>query len=740
VRLVDLLPAAGTVTPVMAVLRGANDAPDHVPGLPDGWEARTAPLGELPDLAGVGVVAITVGPSGSVAAVRGQLDDVDRPRLTLLTVEPPAAASVERAVAELSVVGFVPLAVTELAYERLGGAVDLERADADLEGELDPAELTDAAVARLQELHGDHGELARRTTAALTGRLRAAEAAREQDAARVVDLERQLRALRRKVAQAERRRDDLERSTSYRLGRALVQGARDPRRFVELLPRVVRKLRAIALARVPGPLRRRLGGGSSTTTGSSGATSPSPSGAGAPRAALPDAAAQRRATVTALATASRPLPRATVAGVVTDRTAAALDPDVALTRLLPHDARDLLEGLRPQLLLVESGATLAGQAWAGAGSGVVPQRDAELADLLAAASRAGAATVLVWSGPRSDAPGLTALAERFDLVVDDHPTAASAGGVGAGWRLGVPVRQLWSHPAPRPGDTVGLLDPRGTTRPPAALAAQVRRHGQAVGDPALREPWALWHRHPAWLVPGVDAWETDAAAVAGARPLVVTPPTDLQRAAAERLGVRPVDHDDAVSALDPAARWRAARDVATHRSVVASLRRLGTILDRPVVPSAARSVALVVDRLDDATVAAILRQRARPPGGAVVVRDGGGSDRARDELAAAGLRVADGWLPSDVAAVARLDPATHGPDHLEVLLAAAELTGAEVVGASPGGDGPVPATREELTDAALLVARVVLTGPDPLAQLLDGPPPSGDAVRVPVATDHEGSR
>jgi len=296
----------------------------------------------------------------------------------------------------------------------------------------------------------------------------------------------------------------LRRSGTYRVGNLLVRAAREPRRTPavtrELVGMARRRWRARGARQTPGLDPGRAARivvpagttGPSTprgtatgpelldrTTGALEAeavTGPGPT-VGGPTGAPVVVRPIRGSSRMLLAHRTlRPVPRVrpSVAAVVTDVTAMALEPYVDLVVLHPHDAPDLVRRTDPDLVLVETAATGPGQPWAYLGHPGMATRHRALVDALDAARAAGRPVALWGDTSTAEAAALLTVPGLVDVrlgvgnpVVDSQPHVP--------WDRGVP----WHLFAP-----VGLVDP-------AAPAAPAGRAGRVhLLDWDLRTPWS----------------------------------------------------------------------------------------------------------------------------------------------------------------------------------------------------------------------------------------------------------
>ncbi|MGP4091527.1 hypothetical protein, partial [Streptomyces sp. KR55] len=185
----------------------------------------------------------------------------------------------------------------------------------------------------------------------LAERLAAAVREKEQLAAA-------LHGARERVGVLEARVAMLEDSTSLRVGRALVSAARSPRRGATRLPREL----------------YGLWRGRTQTRSASPRT--------APQAAAREAAPDGRLHLAHRAFASTPRNRLVIAGVLTDSTAADFAADAVVNRALPHDGRLIVQRTDPDALVVQLSACTGDGPWSLTGTGLAPDLDRKLAELL----------------------------------------------------------------------------------------------------------------------------------------------------------------------------------------------------------------------------------------------------------------------------------------------------------------------------------------------------------------------
>ncbi|MER5794946.1 hypothetical protein [Streptomyces sp. NPDC001980] len=218
---------------------------------------------------------------------------------------------------------------------------------------------------------------------------RLAAAVRDKD-----QLSSALRRARERTGVLEARVSMLEGSTSLRVGKALVSAARSPKRRA---------------ARLPGELyglwrQRKVKG--------------RPAGSRTPAAVpAPEPQADDRFHLSHRALSVAPRDRLVITGVLTDRTAQDFAADAVVSRVLPHDGRLLVERTDPDVFLVQLSACAAQEGpWSLTGTGLAPDLDRRLAELVSRARGLGRTAVLWRDGPASSAPGLSLL--PWDTVLD----------------------------------------------------------------------------------------------------------------------------------------------------------------------------------------------------------------------------------------------------------------------------------------------------------------------------------
>ncbi|SFD07200.1 hypothetical protein [Streptomyces aidingensis] len=345
---------------------------------------------------------------------------------------------------------------------------------------------------------------AARETAALTASGAAAPGQDGHAASVRRERDRLAAALRRahdRVEVLEARVAVLKHSTSLRVGQSMVSAARDPVRGVPRLPRELyglwRARRRPSPARPPHPL-------------GNGAGRPP-----APAAELPEGSGERL-HLAHRAVAIGPRDRLVIAGLLTDDTAAALAGDAVVNRLLPHDARLVVEQSAPDLLVVQTGAARSGP-WSGCGTGAAPGLDRRLAEALTVARALGCRTVLWRDAAPSTAPGLSRL--DFDGVLD-APEAVRPDRLDPAAMDREELREIFASHAVRVR-LAELARAGGVTGAPGPPAARRIAVLAAPRDPAevtvlVKQVLAQSHRPVEVVVPGAgrELAELAAAGVA----------------------------------------------------------------------------------------------------------------------------------------------------------------------------------------------------------------------------------
>jgi hypothetical protein len=393
-----------------------------------------------------------------------------------------------------------------------------------------------------------------------------------------------------------------------------------------------------------------------------------------------------------------------VAGILTARGQAALEPDAITHPLLPHDAVMMLERTGADIVLIEAAAMLPGSAWAYAANPAAADRGRRLADLIDAAHTDGKPVVFLRNLPQNRIPGLGWLEAMCDAVVP--------GGLGVQLARFNPIdRRARRLSGPL---YMAARDPREPVR-------QRRLLDQLTGGqrPAVRIADAPWRELPDWyrryaVFLAASADQAHEQRACGARVIAPLGPDS----AAETLAA--VDAAAVIAQLN-AARAAGVPDMTEVRQVLreifeadatpvrlaAIVRLAGLRVDAP----ASRQITVLAGVRDVAEAEKmahqLLRQRLRPA--EVVVASGperpaataralGLSDeigRALTGLADAGItvRVACGESEREAARRAHLPwiapwdcRAVHCDWYLLDLICARECSQADVIGRARDAD------------------------------------------------------
>lgn len=425
---------------------------------------------------------------------------------------------------------------------------------------------------------------------------------------------------RQAVERAERAERELARtrqSAAYVVGSLLVKAARDPRRLLRLPRDLWRIWRLRRHRRAASPSRAPTGGRVDLS---------------ATRLLLPRLGA------------APPDGSLSIVGALSEATARAWSPYASVSAALPHEAAALVHAVDPDVVVIDTSASLSGESWAHLGDPAGVDRLLAARALVDAAHDMGRPVVMLRMTPPSHTVFLDRLAARCDLVVD---------GPGS-----VP-HETW-HPGIDPLDTVpmastpGLLLATGDASDDAGLRA---------GAPSLRvvRPDPTLPPHLSWRRALADC--TGVLLDATPRGIMGTPSLALSALASGRRVLTPGD-DDLVAFLGrrPAARTAliTAPDMTTlaaavgtgpepltateHHAALATilldasapvqLTRLAQSLGSDLRPRSCWDIALTA--VDDVDPDDILAQSWRPR---EVVVGAPLSDRARTALQESGITV-----------------------------------------------------------------------------------------------------
>jgi len=512
--------------------------------------------------------------------------------------------------------------VSHTVHPELPVAVVLRRSHS-----VDAATINELSAAMSSALLTPEGKSIAQVTPAMDPEIRARlDRVRSETARMRMDL----RAAHDRADRAERQLALVEASTSMRVGRRLVEAAKNPSSSATLPRDVWRMWRLRTQRRKATVLMPAVHKSTSATHRDS----------------------------TNLATGSQllhprfgmvaPLGQLSIVAVTSDSTAATLSAYAAVTRVRPHDAAQIMAMVDADLVLIDTDVGQAPSAWAHLGNPSATDRERALLELIDVAHSQGRPVVLVRSGDPSRTASLHALAERCDLVLtSSHGVDAPA------WNAGIDLASAWLPSGDRHGVVyVGHLDARLSVSTRESLVAALR----LTNDVKIHD----WAGHASMYT---SPWPADLGACVGAPTTLSTIAEALEGRA---VGIAPVGHiargllDPTTAAFlagalrvvspnDPnldrfdhvvtsaeanaptaeavrAAVAAGAPDAMTHRAVLREiflshatpvmLQRLVSLLGLHSRPLNSRNLALVTHVTSEVSAstltAALLRQRVRP--------------------------------------------------------------------------------------------------------------------------------
>ena len=662
-------------------------------------------------------------------------------RALVLLGWPPADLATTDVAERLAALDLACVLAAATSYPDLPIALLVERRPAE-SPDLSPGDAVgDRAAAIRRDLSMAAAEWLAEEVATLTVRLTARGAATDP-VVRVAELTRErgalaasLRKSEAELASTREQLDMLERSAQMRLGRAMVDAAKNPRTAVRL-PR-----EAVRMWRVRGGR------------------------AGLAQARAKSEAAAESDEVKVEVDVDRlmawrsvdlaPRTGMSVLGVIQPDTLSVLSSAAVVERAKPDDLLELFHRSDPDIVLIETAVSEPSSPWAYLGNAAASEREARLLGVLDAAQATERPVVLWRNTPVHETAALGDLAGRCDLVVDSAPARSG----GTTWSVGVSLAQSVALGADASARTAllyaGGLDQRDSARRRATLLeALVAGAGRTVVRPRSSGPAAdgmptgitvgLRLRRGEYSAACGDAAvvlaspfvvpdsmlglrDDDLVALAAGARLVSGPNRDL--AALEGLGdavVVAAEGDvaravrDALDAgpLTAEEHLHVLRTIFVEHSVPARLAQLTRRLALGVDVEHERRVALLVDPgtvVDTASlVEAVLAQRHRPCE-LVLARGDLAEPRALDELSSVGVSVrvvssldptrADLARAADSTWVLTWSPGPDGtwtPNHLLDLMIGAEAGVADAVGLTREGG---LRTVDELADGSVLLRR-----------------------------------
>ena len=412
--------------------------------------------------------------------------------------------------------------------------------------------------------------------------------------------------LREQLAEAEDRAWEMERklletlsSTSNRLGQALVFAARRPK----------------ALLRLPAGLWRLYRGRGERQDVSAAMTF-------RPERLLSDYRSLTREH-------DGPL----IVVVASRRVARSLGAEFDVVPLWPNDARQLGKAISPDVVIVESGAAMPGEAWSALGTAIEAGREALLLDVIGDFQRRSVPVVFWWTTPLGVTSNLEPIARRCDLMASDNSILGMPDGTPLS--LGVDLGQVDpTNPSER-GDAgkpllhLGAYEPDPRAAPANRLVeVAVSAGAEILYDPShlhTREqtlrPCDARHRYRSatWTTPTASGLSDRCIAMlaSGVPVLMTKAPDDFRNVVTE------VASEADVLGVAESARRRTA-DPAVMRDILRTVHGCGTTRHRfsgllgslgiEIDASAEDEVGVSVEACSsvDAVVAAINEQSIRP--------------------------------------------------------------------------------------------------------------------------------
>ena len=536
--------------------------------------------------------------------------------------------------------------VTPTVYPELPLAVVMRRSLS-----VDIATSDDLSAAITEALEGPEGPSVTHVTPAMDSEMRARLDRVRAETAR---MRMELRAAHDRAERAERQLARIEASTSMRVGRRMVEAAKNPS-STATLPRDVWRMWKLRSQRRKGV---------------------------SPKSPAEKAASGTHRDATNAATGSQllnprfgmvaPLGQLSIVAVTSDSTAATLAAYAAVTRVLPHDAAQIMAMVDADLVLIDTAASQAPSSWSHLGDPSATDREGALLELIDVAHSQGRPVVLVRSGDPSRSASLHALAERCDLVLtSSHGVDAPA------WNVGIDLASAWLPSGDRSGVVfVGHADARWSVNTRESLLAALRvTDDVAIHDwaghvsmysspwladllPAVGEPTTLHSITTALTGRAIGIVPvgriarglldpTTAAFLVGA--LRVVSPSDPNLDGFEHVVTSVATSGSTADAVRDAIA-AGAPDAMTHRAVLREiflshatpvmLQRLVSLLGLHNRPLNSRNLALVTHLSSDVSAstlaAALIRQRIRP---AELILLDDHAPAGFDELRAAGVQV-----------------------------------------------------------------------------------------------------
>lgn len=259
-----------------------------------------------------------------------------------------------------------------------------------------------------------------------------------------------------RVWELETRLRETQSSTSYRLGRSLITAAKSPRQ----------------LFRLPAQMWQLYKGRGT-------------------RENVMNRAAQRTGLFASYRSLAREHQGPQIGVVASRHTVRSLATAFDVVPLWPHDAREVANAVSPDVVLIESGATMPGEAWSALGTAIEAGLEEVLIDVIEAFGRRSIPVLFWWTTPAEKTSDLSAISSRCDFMVADDsvPGVPEATPLPLGVDLGQlqPVRPSARRDASAPLLHLSAYEPD----PRVAPANRLVEASVAAGARILYEPGHL---------------------------------------------------------------------------------------------------------------------------------------------------------------------------------------------------------------------------------------------------------
>ena len=347
-----------------------------------------------------------------------------------------------------------------------------------------------------------------------------------------------------------------------------------------------------------------------------------------------------------------------IAVIASRRIVQALRRSFDVVPLWPHDAKQLASTVAPDLVLLESGASMPGEAWSALGTAAEAGLGQLLADTIHGFQDRSVPVAFWWTTPVDVTADLSALVDQCDWFVSDMsvPGVPDAPPLS----LGVDLSEVEPlYPTERSATTQPLLHLGGYERDPRTdpanrlVEAAVRARAQIMREPSHlypsnrtlgRDDMRVRYRRASWTTPTTnDVSHRCLAMLASGVPVLVNEPPSMIRRIVDEVPLG----TDLLEVVDVAQRRigspKGMAEILRTLHQYATTRQRFRVVFEHFGIEAERSEADVIgvsvdgDSNSDSVVAAIAEQSIRPV--EVVVRNQGARGRLGDELHAAGIPV-----------------------------------------------------------------------------------------------------